>query len=469
MNKNLKLFIFCSLVCTSLRAQPDLKSQFEALIKKSGVARGDLSLMVGAPKKSLFELNSEKKLIPASITKIATTAAVLDFFPPGFQIKTRLLTVEKGRIPNGVLKSPLYFKGGGDPTFVSETLWFLVNAFVRSGIQRIDGDLILDSSLFDDKPFDESRESVRVDRAYDAPVSALSFNWNASNFFIRPGLKSGDKAQVFADPVNPYVEIQGEPTTSEKKTHSLKIEKIKVQDQKEIYKISGDIPVGHAEVAIYKNIQKPELWAGINLIEFLKQRGIVFNGKIKLGKTPADTQVLAEAPSKPIDHIVQDMNKFSNNFVAEALTKLMATLDGKQGNIADGIQKIRLVLQKSGLKENEFTIDNPSGLTRENRFSALAMIKILTHLRNNFEVFPEFLGSLPIAGVDGTLKSRLKNTKGERWVRAKTGLLTGVVALAGFAGHDNGEVIPFVFIYNGSQDGSKVRQLFDQLSTLLVE
>ena len=90
-------------------------------------------------------------------------------------------------------------------------------------------------------------------------------------------------------------------------------------------------------------------------------------------------------------------------------------------------------------------------------------------MKSDFRYQPEFIASLPIAGVDGTLKNRFKGTAGERWVRAKTGFLTGVVSLAGFAGRSDGTVIPFVFIYNGSADEYQVRLLFDRLATSIVE
>jgi D-alanyl-D-alanine carboxypeptidase/D-alanyl-D-alanine-endopeptidase (penicillin-binding protein 4) len=126
-------------------------------------------------------------------------------------------------------------------------------------------------------------------------------------------------------------------------------------------------------------------------------------------------------------------------------------------------------MQSLGVPADQYRLNSPSGLSRENKMSAFAMWKVLQHLRNDFQVQPEFLTSLPIAGVDGTLKKRMKGSPGERWVRAKTGFLTGVVALAGYAGLEDGRVITFTFIYNGSTDETKIRAFFDNLLIYLVK
>ena len=111
----------------------------------------------------------------------------------------------------------------------------------------------------------------------------------------------------------------------------------------------------------------------------------------------------------------------------------------------------------------------PSGLTRENSLTPRAMWKVLAHLRRDFRVQGEVMTSLPISGIDGTLKNRMKGTDAERWVRAKTGLLTGVTALAGYAGRKDGRVFTFVFIHNGKTDGSRMRSLFDSWLVRLIE
>ncbi|NJL24201.1 MAG: hypothetical protein HC902_02800 [Calothrix sp. SM1_5_4] len=168
----------------SVRAN-DLASRLESVIKThQSIARDQLGVAVYEGPNLVFGVNEQKDFIPASITKIATAAAVLQRLGPSFKFQTTLWS--SGTVKEGVLKGDLILKGGGDAGFVSETMWFLVNEFTRTGVRRIEGDLIVDDGDFDAIRADSSRDPERVDRAYDAPVGAMSFNWNSINIFIRP-------------------------------------------------------------------------------------------------------------------------------------------------------------------------------------------------------------------------------------------------------------------------------------------
>jgi len=225
--------------------------------------------------------------------------------------------------------------------------------------------------------------------------------------------------------------------------------------------VSGKVGTGKQEVVVYKSITQPDLWAGHHLKAFLNQRSISISGSVKRGKTPDGATVLAEYESKGIEQVVADMNKFSNNYVAEMLCKNLGSLGKTPATLRSGMDRVREHLRGLGLSDKEFFLTNPSGLNRENRMTAEGMVKILQHLRHDFQVQPEFLVSLPIAGVDGTLKKRFVGSRGERWVRAKTGLLTGVVALAGYVGRPDGTVFTFAFIANSRTNEARLRQLFD--------
>lgn len=450
----------------------DAEKEFQALAKKFGVQAKDLGIHAtvgdGPDMKVVLDVNGQQTMIPASISKIATASAVLAQFPPGYKFKTQLLGASE--VKNGILKGPLYLKGGGDPSFVSENMWFLVNAFMRNEIKKIEGDIIVDDSLFDKVRYDGSRQKERVDRAYDSPTGAMSFNWNSVNIFVRSSDK-GDAAKVFIDPENDYIRLVNKAKTVGGSENKLLADR--QEDKKfdgDLIHVGGSIGQGLKEVVVFKNITQPDLWAGYNLKSFLAQRGVQLTGTIKNGVTPEKAVILAESESKAIEQVVADMNKFSNNYVAEMLTKnLGAAKKAKGASLADGMQVINEHMQSLGIPSGQYRLESPSGLTRENKMSSFAMWKVLQHLRNDFKVQPEFLTSLPIAGVDGTLKKRMKNSKAERWVRAKTGFLTGVVSLAGYAGLEDGRVITFSFVYNGSTDETKVRAFFDNLLIYLVQ
>lgn len=470
----MKYFIFvCFLVLSRpVLAQETFKVDLQKIIKKSGIPESDLGLYItsgeGGQQEIILDLNSKKKMIPASISKVVTSSAALEYFPPGYKFKTQL--VSAGTIQNKVLKGDLYLKGGGDPSFVSENMWFLVNHFKRNEIQKIEGDLVVDDTMFDQKRYDTSRQPERVDRAYDAPVGAMSFNWNSINIFVRPGEKAGDPAVVFLDPENDYVRLVNKTTTSGGGENTIVASR--VEDKNfggDVIHVGGKIGKNAKEAVIFKNITQPDLWSGYNLKSFLAQRGITVSGKIRVGKAPEKATVFAESESKGVEQSIADMNKFSNNYVAEMLTKNMGVLKGGVGTLDAGVEMINAHLKKLGLPEDQYYFQNPSGLTRDNRLSAYAMWKVVLHLKNDFKVQPEFLTSLPIAGIDGTLKRRMKNSSGERWVRAKTGFLTNVVSLTGYAGRSDGRVFTFTFIFNGSKDEASVRNFFDQMLIALTK
>ncbi|MFN8790792.1 MAG: D-alanyl-D-alanine carboxypeptidase/D-alanyl-D-alanine-endopeptidase [Bdellovibrionales bacterium] len=409
----------------------------------------------------ILDHRSQVAMTPASITKIVTASAILEYLPPGTKFKTRLMSSAK--IVNTKLEGPLFLVGGGDPGFVSENMWVLVNNFLRSGVREIEGDLVVDDSLFDRVRYDDSRESSRVDRAYDAPVGAMSFNWNSMNVYVRPTEK-GKPAQVYLDPENDYLVLENRTQTVAKGAPAIDVDrKWNEKTGTEVVTVRGTIGKEVGEHVVFANVSQPDIWAGKNLKAFLQQRGIRVRGGVKVGSVPSSAEILAEVESKPVEFMLADMNKFSNNFVAEMLTKNVAALSEKPATLKTGMKKVNEHLKSEGFDEKEFLVENPSGLTRENRMTTLALWKLLARREKDFRSMPEFMNSFPIAGVDGTLKRRLKGDKTFRQIRAKTGLLNGVTSLAGYASEPNEAPTAFAFIYNGPGDSSRVRAVMDQI------
>lgn len=444
----------------------ELGKKIERVVTQSKVPRGDLSLIVSyidnQKSEIIYEVNSEQKKIPASISKLATAGAVLDQFPPGHKFKT-VLGLDPDKISGEAYTGDLYLKGGGDPSFVSENMWFLVNQFERNQIKKIKGSIVVDDVLFDSVRFDESRQENRVDRAYDAPVGAMSFNWNSINIFVRPD-QSGKKPKVFLDPEVEIFTVDNRAQQNEGDKTDIFVERKGSQ-----IIVSGSIGKKSKEFVAYKNVEDPTDWSGRNLKLFLKHRGILVEGDVKAGVMPKSMKIVAEYESKAIEDVLADMNKFSNNYVAEMLTKNLSISGDDIGTLKKGMGKINDYLARIKMPKDQYYMINPSGLTRENKMSAKAMNHLLEVIHKDFKVFPEFLVSLPISGVDGTLKKRMKNEPAERWVRAKTGYLTGVVSLAGYAGRADGRVFQFAFIFNGSTDEARIRNFFDKILNTLID
>ncbi|MEA9356883.1 D-alanyl-D-alanine carboxypeptidase/D-alanyl-D-alanine-endopeptidase [Bacteriovorax sp. PP10] len=463
----MKLNLFLAFLFTSTSVFAVTEADFKKLIKKHHFNESTLGLYVEADGKSVIDINGGKSMVPASLTKIVTGGAILTKIPLNKKFVTELWS--KAPIEGTTLKGALCLKGGGDPSFVSEKMWYLVNEFVRTGVKTIEGDLIIDATRFDSEGFDAGRESVRVDRAYDAPISAMSFNWNSVNVFIRPGDTVNGPAKIFLDPVSDYLELENKTKTVEKSgVKTLEVSRVRLGLKDKII-ITGSISKNATEAVVYKSISNPTLWTASHLKEFLKEREITIKGVVKEGECETDSKVLAFVNSKNLNEITSDMLKFSNNYVAEMLVKnLAAETVTKNASMKDGIEAIKTYLDQVGLRRSDYVLENVSGLTRDNRFTPKQLALVLTNIKNDFLIFPEFLSGLPIAGIDGTMKNRLKG--GLSLVRAKTGYLDGVVGLAGYIGRQDKGPLVFVFLFNGGFDqGLAARPLFDDLISAILK
>lgn len=462
-----QILFLIGLVFTQTSRAADLSVRLEKVLKSHAISRDHLGLSVidlsTTPEKQIFAVNEQQEFIPASVTKLATAAAVLSKLGPSFKFQTTLWS--SAAISEGTLTGDLILKGGGDAGFVSETMWFLVNDFVRTGVRKIEGDIIVDDTDFDSVRNDESRDPERVDRAYDAPVGAMSFNWNSINIFVRP-TQVGQPPKIYLDPLNDYFQVENRAKTVNKSGVDLEISR---SGQK--VSVRGTIGVSHDEFVAFKNVDDPVDWSGKNLVFFLAQRGITVTGKVKSGKRPESAKQLAKADSKPVGQHVADMMKFSNNYVAEMLTKNLAAQAGTTpATLEGGMRIVRAGLVEMGIGDKRFVLLNPSGLSRKNRMRARDLAEILVQSQRNFPTYAEMLSAFPLAGLDGTLKRRLKNDGVQGWVRAKTGSLSGVVSLAGYAGRKDGGVRAFAFVFNGKgEQGETARQLFDALASELVQ
>lgn len=463
----MKLNLVLLFLFNSNLAFGNVEAGFKKIIKKHHFKESTLGLYVNADGKGLVDINGAKSMVPASLTKIVTGGAILTKIPLNKKFVTELLS--KAAVQGTSLKGALCLKGGGDPSFVSEKMWYLVNEFVRSGIKTVEGDLIVDATRFDSEAFDVGRDTVRVDRAFDAPISAMSFNWNSVNVFIRPGDAINSPVKVFLDPASDYLELENRTKTVEKSgVKAIEVSRVRLGLKDKII-ITGSLSKNANEFVVYKSISNPTLWTASHLKEFLRERGITIKGVVKEGECESDSKRMAFVNSKNLNEITSDMLKFSNNYVAEMLVKnLAAETVVKNASMKDGIESMKSYLDNLGLSRSDYVLENVSGLTRGNRFTAKQLALVLTNIKNDFLIFPEFLSGLPIAGIDGTLKNRLKGEM--NLVRAKTGYLDGVIGLAGYIGRKDKGPLIFVFMFNGGFDqGLAARPLFDDLISELLK
>lgn len=441
------------------------KATFEKIVRSSGISPKNLGLFVAKGKDVVFENQSTQKFVPASLSKLFTAIAALKVFSPEQRGITELRATSSVR--DGSLNGPLYIKGYGDPSFISEQMWILVNNLTRSGVTKIKGPIIVDSKIFDDKYFDDSRQSVREDRAYDSPVSGLPFNWNTVNVYLSPNEKVGGPLKIHIDPENDYFTLINKTTTvSGNKPAAIVIDKQPDKIGEKII-VSGSMGIHQPESVKFASVTYPDLWVGKNLIQFLKQRGItVENDKVISQKTPDDSVLLSSVNGWTFFEVMDGMLKFSNNFLAEMLTKNIAISRGaKQGEIAKGVSLIKEILETNyDLKKSSYDFISPSGFSMQNKVAPRDLGMLLSKVHNDFAISSYLLSAMAVPQSEGTLSKRMMSLKESKLVRGKTGLLSGVTGLAGYAANSKGEVFSFVFVYNGKGKESQARDLFDEIA-----
>jgi len=418
--------------------------------------------------KVLFSYNPSRVLMPASVTKLVTSAVLLDKFGPDKTFITRFY--HTGTLINGNISGDLIVVGDGDPFLVSEKLWQAVSDLHHLGVRRIKGNIIVDQSLFRSAELDRSRESGKYqsEHAYDAPVSAFAVNFNTIALAIAPVHRLSSKSvQRPLVAIDPYpidgVSIINRARSVSGNSHSIKVTRVTQANSKMKLVVEGVTSGGRSLEKVYRSLGPKTEIAGEYLRSFLEARGIVVNGGVKTGRKNMSAKLLYELPSYPLAKMILGLNKYSNNFIADVLTKRLGAefpSIGRANAVGSGTyENGRFAIEKY-LKEqielkSMFVFNNGSGLSTKNRFSANGLSGLLVHIYRKMSVFPEFLSSLPASGVDGTLKDRFKKSKFRGLignVRAKTGTLTEPVSassLAGYVRHPVHGMVAFAIIQNG--------------------
>ncbi len=414
----------------------------------------------------IFEHNPDLLLKPASNVKLVTTLAALKYLGSGYKFKTKIYT--DGKVVKNVLHGNLYVKGFGDPKLVSEKLWFLTNELKRAGFRHVAKDLILDDSFFDEVR--TVRNGRASDRAYDALLGALSVNFNTTAVYVKPGSFVGAKARVIIDPDNSYIRlVNHSKTVAAHKKKTMKVSRIPGKYFDTIM-VRGGVPLGAPEKRFYKNVSHPRQYASSLFRRFFKEQGITIQGQNRYKVVPTTAKEILTYESRPLNMIITDLNRISNNFVAEQILKTMAAeLKSIPGTTDNGLKILTEFLKEAGVSGN-YQLVNGSGLSPDNLMTAAQFIEVLKFGYRHFEFFPEYISSMGIVGVDGTVNMRLRGTIAAGRVRAKTGSLTGVSALSGYLNTLSNETVAFSMIMNDPFDRDQLMQRFqDEILLNLCE
>jgi D-alanyl-D-alanine carboxypeptidase/D-alanyl-D-alanine-endopeptidase (penicillin-binding protein 4) len=303
--------------------------------------------------------------------------------------------------------------------------------------------------------------------AYNAPVSALSLNGNAFDLGVSPGARPGMRLSAEVAPASAYFRLDNKGLTGRPEgRRSLKADRAFTGAQDEV-RLTGSLAQGAPPLFVSRSVSNPSLYCATMFREALARRGIRVTGRTAAGAAPDSLPVLAALSSRPLYAIVQDMDKDSDNFTAEMLFR---GLDRDSAAADSGMHRVAQYLFGIGFAPGSYTIADGSGLSRYNLCTPEQLAATLLSLYRDPLLRPELLVALPVAGVDGTLSRRLPDGDGRARVRAKTGTMTGVSCLAGFAWGPGEKVYCFAMMFNNyTAKADAVRRIQDGILRELLE
>lgn len=438
-----------------------------------GAAKVSVSVLDQETGRVLYAREPKAQLNAASNVKLVTSAAALSLLGPEYRFRTAVYGPQRtsGRYleAGGELAGDLYFRGGGDPTFETADLSELANQLWALGIRRIKGNLVVDPTFFDSRVLPPAYEQKDESGAYRAPSSATSLNANAVSITVLPAPKPGQAARVLLEPASDHFEVTGRILSSSRAPAWPVIDTLAGTDGKTRIQIGGRITTDQTPRTFSRRVVDPALYLGHTALVMLARRGISLQGKVEVGPTPEGLRLLATHVSEPLAVVVHEMNKRSNNFVAEQLVRTLgAEALQAPGSWDKGLETVARYLEALGIKRGTYRMENAAGLYDSNRFSSEQIAVVLRAALRDFRISGEFAASLPLAGIDGTLAQRMAGSPAERYVRGKTGTLLGTSALSGLVGSPNRAPLVFSILMNEVTDTVLARAVQDQAATVLA-
>ena len=443
--KYLFLLIIFSFPAAAQIPPPVAQALARAGIHESGVGLFVQEVGVADP---LVVHRGEQPFNPASVMKLVTTYAGLELLGPAFQWNTDLYT--DGAIQRDVLAGNLYLKGGGDPKFAIEHVWLLLRALRNKGVREIRGDLVLDRSLFTTDFPDPGRFDNEPTEPYNTTPDALLTNFKTFTLTFAPDDETRT-VKITVDPPLPQLRIVNALTLNDGPCGAWQYQiKSQTQDNGDTAQLSfyGAYSTQCGEKSAFYSVMGHRGYVAGLFQHVWRELGGVFRGRVREAEVNGSAVKVASQRSLALSEIVRDINKFSNNVMARQLLLTIGAGNGGTGATPErGARALQQLFASKGIPMQQLVIENGSGLSRIERVSPRELGQmLLTAFRS--PVMPEFIASMPLVGVDGTMIRRLRNSDVAGQAHIKTGLINDVRALAGYVLDARGRRVVTVMLIN---------------------
>ncbi|MFZ3214642.1 MAG: D-alanyl-D-alanine carboxypeptidase/D-alanyl-D-alanine-endopeptidase [Candidatus Acidiferrales bacterium] len=451
---------------------------------------------------TLYELNADRFFTPASNAKIITSSLALATLGPAFQFRTTLESTGQFGA-DGKLQGDLAFVGRGDPDLsnrifpyagnverdgpVEKVLARMADDAIAKGLKEIDGDIVGDDSYYPYDPYPPGWSVGDLFFSFGAPVSAIAFNDNSITVEVSAGAQAGDAAAITVEPAAALDSFSHAITTvAADRSPEFGVAR---QPGAQFLLLRGSIPLGHAPVKLDLAMTDPAAIAALTLRQILEARGVRVTGTVRvhhapppeiypdapvvLGPAPEPpspaTIVFAEHISPPLAEIVGVTNKVSQNLHAELLLRAVAYSKKGFGVTDAGLWAEQDFLKSVGIADGDVALTDGSGLSGDDLVTPRAVVQLLRY--DALQPWgADYIASFPVAGVDGTLEFRFKDTAAANRIQAKTGSLDRVRALSGYATTLRGERLVFsIFGNNNPQRGHDATAAEDAIAIAMIE
>jgi D-alanyl-D-alanine carboxypeptidase/D-alanyl-D-alanine-endopeptidase (penicillin-binding protein 4) len=466
------------------RAAAKFAASAESLLGTPPTSKGEWGILIvdAESGETLYEQNADKYFVPASNMKLFTTALALAKLGPEYRFRTTLET--RGAISSdGVLNGDLALVGRGDPNLSNRKFPYelkeefdgpqekamveLADALVSKGVKEISGDVIADDSYFPRERYPNGWEIDDMVWEYGAAVSAIVVDDNTAALTLTPGEQAGNPVQAAVTPATPDFTVENEVMTSAADVKSdLTLTR---EPGANLVVVKGTLPAKSTPRKLVLAIEEPAQHAAVLLKRMLVDRGIRVGGVARAQhlrtESSGEPVVLAEHLSVPLGDAVKLINKISQNLHTEMLLRTAARQSGPWATTEDMLKVPADFYATAGIEPGDVIQTDASGLSRHDLVTPRAIVTLLGFAQKQ-PWFGPYYASLPVAGQDGTLEDRMKNTPAAGRIHAKTGSVEHVRTLSGFAETPSGRRLIFSFLSNNQ--GGKSHEAADALTGLCV-